>query len=251
MNNVYCVCTTPSIYPHYSAHWNNFKDTNKELRWLCDVTNDKDFSLDFDYTEDDIRKNLNFNKTLSTKHFWNCTGRRNIIWFYAHFRMLNFYLQNMDYDYYWFFDDDVRADNWVEFFKGFEDDDSDFISYFVFKNHNVETQPNVPKIDDKTYSNQQWFYRFPGDGDVLPNNVTELFGSFFPVVRFSKKAMETLLEFHKNGYDAYSEGFVPTILNFTNHKISSLYTPENKSNFFDDNIVNLKHKNSKIEWSWI
>jgi len=251
MNNVYCVCTTPNAYHQYVRHWDTFKETGKELRWLCDITNNKDFKLDFDYSENDIRRNLNFNKIISTKHYWNCVGNRNIIWFYAHFRMLNFYLENRDYDYYWFFDDDVKADNWVEFFKGFENDDSDFISYFIFKNKNVESQPNVPKIDERTFSNQQWFNRFPGDGDVLPQETKELFGSFFPVVRFSKKAMETLLKTHSSGYDAYSEGFVPTILNSVNYKLTSLYTPENTSKFFNDEIVNLKHKNIKIEWSWI
>jgi len=251
MNNVYCVCTTPTNYSHYVRHWDSFSETGYNLRWLCDVTNKKDFKLDFDYTEDDVRKNLGFNKKLSTRHYWNCNGTRNIIWFYAHFRMLNFYTSNPNFDYYWFFDDDVKAVNWVEFFKGFEGDDSDFISYFIFKNKNVESQSDIPKIDDKTFSNDQWFYRFPGDGDVLPGDVNEFFGSFFPVVRFSNRAMMELLKFNDSGFDAYSEGFVPTILNYKGLKLSTLYTPENKSKYFDDKIVNLTHKNTKIAWSWI
>lgn len=251
MNNIYSVCTTPDTYKSYFTHWSTFCDTGFNLRWICDITKNNEYKLDFDYTENDIRRNLNFNKILSKKHYWNSVGNRNIIWFYPHFRMLNFYLQHQNYDYYWFFDDDVSADNWVEFFKGFENDDSDFISYFIFKNDNVESQLNVPKIDEKTFSNIQWFQRFPGDGDILPKDITELFGSFFPVVRFSKKALNTLLEIHNMGYDGYSEGFVPTILNFTNHNLSSLYDQENKSKYFNDEIVKLKHKNIKINWSWI
>lgn len=251
MNNVYCVCTTPNAYGGYVGHWEKFKDTGNELRWLCDITNNKEFKLDFDYTENDIRNNLNFNKNLSTKHYWNSVGNRNIIWFYAHFRMLNFYIQNPEYDYYWFFDDDIKSDNWVEFFKGFENDDSDFISYFIFKNKDVESQNNVPKIDEKTFSNDQWFFRFPSDGDKLPKETNELFGSFFPSVRFSKRALNSLLKIHEDGYDAYSEGFVPTVLNLFNYKLTTMFTPENKSIFFDNNIVNLTHKNIKVTWEWI
>lgn len=251
MNNVYCVCTTPNAYASYVRHWDSFKDSGNELRWLCDISKNKEFKLDFDYTEDDIRKNLNFNKQLSTRHYWNSVGNRNIVWFYAHFRMLNFFIQNQDYDYYWFFDDDVKADNWSEFFKGFDGDDSDFISYFIFKNKNVGSQENVPVIDNRTFSNDQWFFRFPGDGDKLPKEINELFGSFFPVVRFSKRALKALLKIHEAGYDGYSEGFVPTVLNFLDFRLRTMFTPENKSDFFDNNIVNLTHKNIKIEWSWI
>lgn len=251
MNNVYCVCTTPNTYGSYVSHWDKFKDTGNELRWLCDITKNKDFKLDFDYTEDDIRKNLNFNKILSTKHYWNSVGNRNIIWFYAHFRMLNFYIQNPEYEYYWFFDDDIKSDNWVEFFKGFENDDSDLISYFIFKNKDVESQNNVPKIDEKTFSNDQWFFRFPGDGDILPKEINELFGSFFPIVKLSNRSMKKLLELNNEGLHGYSEGFVPTMLNHHGMKLNTIIQPNNTSLFFDVNKINILHKNIKVTWEWI
>lgn len=251
MNNVYCVCTTPDLYNHYGRHWDNFVETGHQLRWVCDISKNKNFKLDFDYTEEDIRNNFKFDKEVSKQHYWNSQGNRNIIWFYPHFRMLNFYLKNTEYDYYWFFDDDVKSKNWNEFLKGFESDKSDFISYFIFKNIDVESQINVPKIDSKTFSKELWFSRFPGHGDILPNNIKELFGSFFPVVRFSNKAMQYLLKIHQDGFYGYSEGYVPTILNYLGLEISTIYTPENKSKYFNDEIVDIKHKNIKIEWSWI
>jgi hypothetical protein len=240
----------PNTYDHYRVHWDNFFETGNELTFISDVTKDPSFNVGFTYTEEDVRRNLNFTKELSKMHFWNSVGNRNIVWFYAHFRMLNYYMSNPNHDYYWFFDDDVRMDNWVEFFKGFENEDSDFISYFIFKNKNVENQPHVPKIDDQTFSNDQWFHRFPGDGDVLPDH-HQLFGSFFPVVRYSKAAMDKLLEIHRSGFDGYSEGFVPTVLNQHGMKLSTLINPDNTSRFFDVNVVNIKHKNITVSWSWI
>jgi hypothetical protein len=165
--------------------------------------------------------------------------------------MLNFYIQNPEYDYYWFFDDDIKSDNWVEFFKGFENDDSDLISYFIFKNKDVESQNNVPKIDERTFSNDQWFFRFPGDGDILPKEINELFGSFFPIVKLSNKGMKKLLELNNEGLHGYSEGFVPTMLNHHGMKLNTIIQPNNTSLFFDVNKINLLHKNIKVTWEWI
>jgi hypothetical protein len=129
--------------------------------------------------------------------------------------------------------------------------DSDFLSYFVFKKDNVLTQPDVPLIDEKTYSKQGWFSRFPGDKDTLPKEVTEYFGSFFPIVRFSNTALKTLLETNEKGYYAYGEGFVPTVLNMYGLKLDTLYRPDDTSRHFDVNTVKITHKNQIINWKWL
>jgi len=251
MNSAYCVCTTPDMYPHFEANWDEFRKTDKHLTVIADVTRDSTFDVGFTYTESDVRKNLNFDRQVSTKHFWNSIGNRNIIWFYAHFRMLNYYLTHPNYDYYWFFDDDVSVGDWNAFFANVDTDNSDFISYFIFKHKDVSSQPTIPHIDHNTYSNEQWFYRFPGDGDIIPNDVTELFGSFFPIVRFSKRAMEILLKVHREGIYGYSEGFVPTILNKYEMKLATLINSDNTSQFFDTDKVEIKHKNIQVKWQWI
>lgn len=248
MNNIYCVCTTPSVYPSYKNNWTSFP---KELTWLTDVTNNNTFRLGFNYTQNDVRKNLNFNGEVSKKHFWNSQGDKNIIWFFAHLRMLNFYKTNPNYDYYWFFDDDVKVGDWNKFFEKLDQDDTDFISYFIFKKNNVTSQEYVPIIDDKTFSKNSWFDRFPGDGDILEEDTTELFGSFFPIVRFSNRALKKLLEIHNKGLIGYSEGFVPTMLNKFNFKMKTLINSDNTSDFFDFNLVDIKHKNITIKWEWI
>jgi hypothetical protein len=78
-----------------------------------------------------------------------------------------------------------------------------------------------------------------------------MFGSFFPTTRFSNKALKKLLELNNNGYYAYSEGFVPTVLNKYGFKLSTLINSDNTSNYFDVNEVDIQHKNIKVNWEWI
>lgn len=251
MNNIYCVCTTPDIYGSYSSYWENFPRNKRELIWVSDITKDSSFDLGFKYTEQDLRQEFNFHNEVSKKHYWNSYGNRNIVWFYAHLRMMYFYVKNPNYDFYWFFDDDIKMKNWELFFDGTDQDDSDFLSYFCFKNRNVISQPNIPIIDDKTFSKHLWFDRFPGSGDILPEQTNELFGSFFPTTRFSNKALLKLLEIHNEGYHGYHEGFVPTVLNNYGFKLNTIVSPNNTSKFFDTNEVDIQHKHTKITWEWI
>jgi len=251
MNNCYCPCFCASTYHSYYGQWKEFL-TKPNTFAIVDTQGKVEFrpeSPSFLYDEQDVRKNLNFPHHVSKRHYWNSQGNRNIIWFYAHLRMMNFYLSHPSYDYYWFFDDDFFCSDLVGLLETSKYD-SDFLSYFVFKHPSVESQELVPKIDDKTYSKADWFRRFPGDQDTLPE-VTDYFGSFFPIVRISNGAMKKLVELNKNGYYGYSEGFVPTTLNKFGLKLDTLFLPNNKSRHFDVDKVKILHKNSIINWEWI
>ena len=63
--------------------------------------------------------------------------------------------------------------------------------------------------------------------------------------------MKKLLETHNKGLIGYSEGFVPTMLNKFNFKLKTLINSDNTSDFFDFNLVDIKHKNITIKWEWI
>jgi hypothetical protein len=236
------------VYPAYENNWKNF---TKDIVWVTDNSKNENFNLGFTYTEKKLREQLDFTGEVSKRHYWNSNGNRNIIWFYAHFRMLNYYIQNPNYDYYWFFDDDVKVGNWDLFFEGTDKDDSDFLGYIVFKDSNVITQEKIPVIDNRTTSQHMWFERFPGDGDILPDDINEKFGSFFPTNRFSNRAMKKLLEIHEEGLHGYSEGFVPTMLNKYGYTLNTIIKSDNTSDFFDVDQVNIQHKNIKINWEWI
>jgi len=241
------VCTYKGTYGAYKSYWDN---QDIEFDYLTDVTK-TDLPVGIQYTEQDIRNSFNFTDTVSPKHYYNSHGNRNVIWFYAHFRMLYYYLQNKGYDYYWFFDDDVTVADWDLFYKSFENNTSDFISLYCFKNIQVNTQPLIPKMNENSYSGNQWFMRFPGYNDRLPRECTDLFGSFFPIVRLSKRSLTLLIRLLKDKMYGYSEGFVPTILNHHGYTLDTIFDENSNAKYFDDTKVDVKHKHTKIKWSWI
>jgi len=259
MSNAYCICSTTEAYKSYVDHWKNILTAvdSKSLWWVIDES--KNFNDDpkhplysnwFLFCESIVRDNFSFQHNPSSHHFWNTRGDKNIIWFYAVLRMMNFYKSHPNHDYYWFFDDDVRCNNWNDFFVGFDRNTSDFISYFVFKNTNVMSHDVIPTVDHKMHS-FNWFSRFPGHGDVLPIDSSDFFGSFFAITRFSNDAMKALIEDHKKGFYGYSEGFVPTVLAKRGMILDTIYRPDNTSDFFDIKKVEILHKNIPITWSWL
>ena len=246
--NKLVVCTHAGDYNSYKHHWDK---SGLDFTYLTDVTNTP-LNVGLQYDEKRLRQVLNLDDLqVSKKHYWNSYGNRNIIWFYAHFRMLYYYIQNPGHPYYWFFDDDVTADNWDVFFDSFKDNSTDFISYFCFKDQQMNNLPHIPKIDRNTTSQHMWFERFPGHGDLLYDDTTEYLGSFFPVVRLSNLALRKLLDIHKQSLYGYSEGFVPTILNYFGYSVDTIYDNKSQAKHFDDGIVKLQHKHGKINWSWI
>lgn len=250
--NVACICTVSHEDNRLPVEWPELiTKENYDKFVLVDITNNQSITQGVLYTENDIRNNLNFTHGVSKRHYWNSSGNRNMIWFFAHLRMLNFYKKNPNYDYYWFFDDDIKIDDWDTFLTDTDKDDSDFISYFIFKKDGVNSQTKIPIIDNRTTSQHMWFERFPGDTDTLPPQINEYFGSFFPTTRYSNKAMEKLLELNEQGYFGYSEGFVPTVLNYFGMSLNTLIKSDNTSDLFDNQINKVLHKNIIINWEWI
>lgn len=244
-NTIFGVSTCPQTHGSWEPHWKSFP---YKFNWMWDNNNEGE-GKGFIYTEDELKANLPFFGSVSKKHYWNSFGNRNIIWFYAHFRMLWFWRNAPKKDYYWFFDDDVTCDDWEGFINSFKDVDTDFISWFVFSKENYGN--SIPTIDNRTTSKHMWFERFPGDGDKLPWYIEQWYGSFFPVVRYSWTALNTLNNQFKWDWSGYSEGFVPTILNYYKHSLGSLFNPDGTSNYYDVNKIDLKHKHQNIGWEWI
>ena len=241
------VCTYKPTFNSYNSYW---KKTGIDFTYLTDNTKQK-LDVGLTYTEQDLRDTFNFTDEVSKTHYWNSFGNRNIVWFYAHFRMMYYYLKYPNYPYYWFFDDDVTIKDWDLFFNAFENNKSDFISYYCFKEESVTSQLNTPNIDNTTTSGNSWFMRFPGDGDKLPDDFTEKFGSFFPIVRLSNSALKLLHELLFDGIYGYSEGFVPTILNYHGFKLDTIFDNTSKGKYFDNDKVQVKHKHIKINWEWL
>jgi hypothetical protein len=244
-NTIFGVSTCPQTHDGWEHHWKSFP---YKFNWMWDENDGKE-GKGFRYTEEELKANLPFFGEVSKKHYWNSYGNRNIIWFYAHFRMIWFWRNSPKKDWYWFFDDDVTCNDWEGFIDAFKNVDTDFLSWFVFSKEDYGK--GIEPLDERTTSQHMWFERFPGDGDKLGFHVHQMYGSFFPAVRYSWTALNTLNELFKFDSVGYSEGFVPTMLNYYNHSLGSIFQSDGTSKYYDVNKINLKHKHQNIGWGWI
>lgn len=258
-NTAISVCTYHRIFD--GNGWKNivkFKNQNFQNFF---VLFDNQKSLDIKYISSNFENanillyddndfiNNQFNKSISTKHFWG--SHQNPKYFYAHFRMLYFYLKNKNYDYYWFFDDDVTFDgDLYGLLSSYSNVYDDFISIQAFKKENYIEFPNISIINSRmTGSRGMWLDHCPGDGDNFKSTHRHI-GCFYPIVRYSKRALEHLLFLHNNGYYGYSEGFVPTSLASDGFSVSSMLNEFNQY-YIENNFCELKHKGIKFTWEWL
>jgi hypothetical protein len=245
------VCTKANS--SYHEDWKTaFRFTGDDYM-MCDlssaITPPSKYLLDFvqdniaAYSEADLRRSLNFNLEASDKHWWNNGGGRNIIWFYPHFRMMYFYKMHPNYDYYWFFDDDVTfpQNQLYDFVNDHKMLDHDCMISYIFGGINQINQPDTHDMDDRMVAyhstEHNWLTHYPGDGDIQSPEIVEKYGSYFPLVRLSNKALNVLLEEHEKGHYGYSEGFVPTTLNHHGLKLYSIYNKQSEVAINKDLIV--------------
>lgn len=201
------------------------------------------------YDNTDFEK-YNFNKPISKYHRWG--SHQNPKYFYAHFRMLIFYLKNPQFDAYWFFDDDVDFNGDLKaFLDNYKDQDEDFIAIQAFKKEDYSEFPKISVINNRMKgSHGNWLEWSPGPGDKFESKSRHI-GSFFPIVRFTKNSMNYLLELHNEGFYGYSEGFVPTSLASSGFSVASMMNEFNE--FFVDKKTDCKlfHKGSDFTWEWL
>jgi len=209
---------------------------------------DKYESKVYFYDDDDFKKN-NFDKPINRNHRWG--SHQNPKYFYAHFRMLVFYLKNPNFDHYWFFDDDVDFSGDIKsFLDVYKNENEDFIAIQAFKKENYPEFPKISIINNNMKgSHGNWLSLCPGPGDNFESKSRHI-GSFFPIVRFTKNAMNYLLELHSEGFYGYSEGFVPTSLASSGFSVASIMDEFN--NFFIENTnCKIFHKGSEFTWEWL
>jgi hypothetical protein len=201
------------------------------------------------YTNQDFIDN-NFNRPIDPRHRWG--SHQNPNYFYAHFRMLLYYLKNKQYKYYWFFDDDVFFNNNLkQLLQSYEDQNYDFLAVQAFKGDDYDECPHVSKVNRRMQgSHGDWLRMAPGPGDNY-KSVDRHLGCFFPMVRFSNRAMKQLIELNEQGFYGYSEGFVPTALASDGFIVASMLD-EWDQYFVKHGIDCIPiHKNIPFTWSWI
>jgi hypothetical protein len=191
-----------------------------------------------------------FNRPINKHHRWG--SHQNPNYFYAHFRMLIFFLKNPGFEYYWFFDDDVNFDGSLkDMLMAYEGLHDDFLAIQAFKKEDYKEIPRISVINNRMEGSRGfWLGHCPGAGDNFKSFERHI-GCFFPIARFSNRAMIHLLELNKSGYYGYSEGFVPTSLASEGFKVASMMDEFN--NYFVNNNTDciLYHKGAKFTWEWL
>ena len=114
-----------------------------------------------------------------------------------HYPLLQFFLKNPDYDYYWCIEDDVRfSGDWVELFKAFEAIESDFIS------SHVRTSSEEPAW--------YWWHTLANPYQVI--EFKDRIRSFNPICRISKTALAFIHDALISGWCGHHEVLFPTLL---------------------------------------
>jgi len=235
----------------YSSHLgDNFyvlfdNQTNLETTIIAEKYSSKICS----YSLEDFER-YSFNKPIDFRHRWG--NHQNPKYFYAHFRMLVFYINNPNHQYYWFLDDDVSFEGDLKgFFDFYESLDDDFVAIQAFKKEDYPEFPRISVINSRMEGSRgNWLGLCPGPGDNFKSLEFHI-GSFFPIVRFSNESMRYLLKIHEEGYYGYSEGFVPTNLASAGFNVSSILNEFNKPFIQDNTNCTLYHKGIKFTWEWL
>jgi hypothetical protein len=255
------VCRRAVTY--YDNDWRKALIKNNHDYLLCNVELEDQFDISslLDYVQDNvilystenIRNTFNFHIEASDKHWWNNGGGRNIIWFYPHFRMMYFYKLHPEYEYYWFFDEDVTfpENHLYDIVNAHKSLDHDCMITYLFSDLNNENSSLVPVVDENMVSyhslDHYWLSHYPGPGDMHPQQVIEKYGSYFPIVRLSNKAMKVLVEEHEKGFYGYSEGYVPTTLNHQGLKLYSIFNKESKI-AVDESLIAFHRRYLELQW---
>ncbi len=109
--------------------------------------------------------------------------------------ILKFFLENRDYDYYWYIEYDVRySGKWRDFFDYFNND-KDLITSHI---RSYEEEPKW----------QFWYLKHPN----ISTPDLKRIRSFNPVMRISNKALTYLHESFLDGWIGHLEVLIPTLL---------------------------------------
>lgn len=141
--------------------------------------------------------------------FANC-NKEKPLWYNPDYIILDFWQKHPNFDYYWLIEYDVFwAGRWEEFFVRFLNNDCDFVTTAL------KTRSD---IFGARYVQPQWVW-----WQHINYQPQFLVGCFFPVNRFSQKALKTLTEAYSKGLHGYSELLVPTVLYNAGCSLDDLY----------------------------
>ena len=115
----------------------------------------------------------------------------------VHYPVLQFFLQNPNYDYYWCIEDDVRfSGDWTELFRAFDTIGSDFIT------SHIRTSSEEPAW--------YWWHALANPYQVI--DFKDRIKSFNPIFRISQAALAFIHDALISGWCGHNEVLFPTLL---------------------------------------
>jgi Protein of unknown function (DUF3405) len=130
-----------------------------------------------------------------------------------HFPVLNFFLNNPQYKYYWCIEDDVRfRGNWEKLFKNI----SSGINYDFISSH-IRRYADIPEW--------VWWDSFNSPEEIIDKK--DMFSSFNPIYRISNKALRCIDSYLKRGFAGHHEMIFPTILKREDFTLADFSTKQN------------------------
>ncbi|MBN2442350.1 MAG: DUF3405 domain-containing protein [Spirochaetales bacterium] len=172
-----------------------------------------DCILYYDNTRKDLKDpGIKSLRTFSMKEIKKLGYKVENLWYDSHYCVLNFYAKNPGYRYYWRIDHDVRyMGKWMDFFSLFESRDEDFLATYIQRYTESVTDP---------FSDGPWFCWNLIKKIKVPDSAKVK--CFFPLLRFSNRALLKLHDCFSSGIHGFSEIIVSTLLDMYGYKIGDI-----------------------------
>jgi len=143
----------------------------------------------------------------------------------ANLPLLYYFSRYPEYQYYWLIEYDVRfTGDWPSFFNSFKASESDLLGTTLY---------SYQYCTDWTY----WESLKPPHRQI---DRDKMIRGFFPIVRYSKRACERLVNAYLEGWRGHFEVLVPTVLSMQGFSIEDIggdceFTPAERRNHFYQN----------------
>lgn len=158
-----------------------------------------------------------------------------------HFPLLQFYIDNPGYQYYWCIEEDVRfSGRWTFFFNSFRSVSSDFIT------SHLRTSSEEPKW--------HWWHSLAHPYSVIP--LEERIRSFNPIYRISNGALEYIHRALLSHWCGHHEVLLPTLLHRANFHLmdfggdGQFTLPEFRNKFYISSTPNVYGRLSDGTMRW-
>lgn len=216
--------------------WNDEIQKNFDLLQQSLHELDVDLYISYDttnsYLDIDYDKVYLFNNSLIEKRKWPYYKhhKKGPLWFNGDYTVVDFYLDNKQYDFIWLLEYDLTYNNWRDFFEITSEkiESIDFIGPWLKSNKYIN-----PFMKHEPH----WCW-----WNSCNTFFENMIGVYFPITGYSRKLLELLDKKYKEGIHGFCELIVPTLAFNNELNLVDL-------KFIYEDLSLIKHKN-KYEFKY-